>query len=175
MLQRLPERVDPFQLADAEYHWRGELLLGQLSRLSAALSGSEGVAQVSLTFGTDEVGTRFLFGRATASVGLICQRCLEPLELVLDAEFRLGLAQGPQQAEALAERYDPFVVEGERLDLRDLIEDELLLALPLVAMHAREVCPASHILEHETQEADAAVDPDNPFAVLSSLKQKRDE
>jgi uncharacterized protein len=79
----------------------------------------------------------------------------------------------------LPENYEPLLVGAEPMPLSAIVEDELMLALPIVSMHAPEQCPASTRPEHtaddvpaEGAEADQAADRANPFAVLRTLKEK---
>ena len=75
-----------------------------------------------------------------------------------------------EQAKALPADLDPLLVTGERMTLAEVLEEELLLALPLIALH--DQCPNSPL--DESGEADEEqIKPDNPFAVLAHLKGRR--
>jgi uncharacterized protein len=108
---------------------------------------------------------------ASTTVWLTCQRCLQPLAEALAVDRRLRFVRDEAQAEALdAESEDDVLAMPRWLDARELIEDELLLALPLVPRH--DQCPQALPMSVE-----ADVGPDegieerpNPFAVLKSLK-----
>lgn len=105
-----------------------------------------------------------------ATVWLTCQRCLQPFQVPLAFERRLRFVRGEAEAEALdAESEDDVLALSRSLDLRELVEDELLLALPLVPRHG--VCPLP--LPMSAGEADLAADtPErpHPFAALQALK-----
>jgi uncharacterized protein len=105
---------------------------------------------------------------ADTEVRLECQRCLQPMGVPLHAERRIFFVEGEEAAAALdAESDDDVLALVPALDLAELIEDELLLALPLVPRH--EQCPEP--LPRAFVEDDPAIDPaDNPFAVLAALK-----
>ena len=78
--------------------------------------------------------------QATAPVWLTCQRCLQPLALTMTLDRRLRFVVGESQAETMdAELEDDVLALPRWLDLRELVEDELLLALPLVPRH--DSCP----------------------------------
>jgi len=106
---------------------------------------------------------------ADASIALQCQRCLAPVEVSVVVDRRFGFVAGEDAAAALDATSDDDIIALTRtLDLRVLVEDELLLALPLVPMHA--VCPtplAVHDADHSVDEAA------NPFAALAALKSDR--
>ena len=106
---------------------------------------------------------------AQTSAWLSCQRCLQPYRHALAIDRRLRFVRDEAQAEALdAETEDDVLALPRWLDLRQLIEDELLLALPLVPLHARCPQPLPVAAEPESDGADKARP--NPFAILESLK-----
>ena len=108
--------------------------------------------------------------RAETAVWLTCQRCLQPVEVPLALERRLRFVRGEAQAEALdAELEDDVLALSRSLDLRELVEDELLLDLPLVPRHERCPQPLPMAAEAEPLDDEVAERP-NPFAVLQALK-----
>lgn len=106
---------------------------------------------------------------AQARVWLECQRCLQPVALDLEVARWLHFVADEATAEALdAESEEDVLALPRSLDLHELVEDELLLALPLVPMHAR--CPQPLPMAA----GEAAVEPaPNPFAALAGLKPAR--
>ncbi|MCA0177922.1 MAG: DUF177 domain-containing protein [Proteobacteria bacterium] len=103
---------------------------------------------------------------AETEVALTCQRCLEPVSehLAVDRWLRF-VAGGEEAAAALdAEMEDDVLALRPRMNARELVEDELLLALPLVPRHA--VCPQSLPAGADT----AAPATQRPFEALASLK-----
>ena len=111
---------------------------------------------------------------AHAQVRLACQRCLKAVTLDLDATRALRFVADEATAQALdAECEDDVLALPRLLDLHGLVEDELLLALPLVPMHDR--CPEP--LPMSVGEADDASEPaaPKPFAVLAGLGRKPGE
>ncbi len=102
---------------------------------------------------------------------MTCQRCLKGTEELFETKLEVVLVSSDAQAEKLQEGFDTWLVEEQQIFLRDFIEDEILLALPLVIAH--DECDAARKLiealpEDEISEAQQ-VD-DNPFAVLKELK-----
>jgi uncharacterized protein len=106
--------------------------------------------------------------KATTTAWLTCQRCLQPFEQALVADRRFRFVADEAQAEALdAESEDDVLATPRWLDVRELAEDELLLALPLVPRHA--VCP-----EPLPNAAEPAAEADeHPFSLLRQLKVER--
>jgi uncharacterized protein len=104
--------------------------------------------------------------KAQAEVGMDCQRCLKPVPVPLSAERSFLFVRGEDVASELdADLEDDVLALTRSLDLRELIEDELLLALPLVPRH--EVCPQP--LQHVEPELEEDEAP-HPFAALAALK-----
>jgi uncharacterized protein len=105
---------------------------------------------------------------ASTRAWLTCQRCLQPLEQVLEVDRWLHFVRGEAQAEALdAESEDDVLALPRWLDLRDLVEDELLLALPLVPRHS--ACPGALPMS-VGGDLTGPESLRNPFAALESLK-----
>ena len=196
-----PIRLDPLRLDMASFAAEGAVLSGQwpgagLVRLAESQSPPQDGALADLAWhaqgerrllpaGEPEV---WLALQATALVWLTCQRCLHPLSLTLTLDRRLRFVVGESQAETMdAELEDDVLALPRWLDLRELVEDELLLALPLVPRHDK--CPQPLPVVVGQSDGLDAVDggqpgpaaeagglpgefPDkpNPFAVLRGLK-----
>jgi len=112
--------------------------------------------------------------QASTRLWLQCQRCLQPVEMPVAVDRSIRFVRGEEEAATLDSDLDDDVLALARaLDLRELIEDELLLALPLVPRH--EVCPqpldfdAGPAGDEEIEEAP------HPFAALQALKPKPDD
>ena len=153
----------------ARRSFRGTLSLAALERLAPSLADTAGEVEYELEFGTDALGVGFLALHAEAPLTLICQRTLRPFVLPLAVDTRLGLIADERDEAALPGGYEALLLEDGALDPRQVIEDELLLALPLVP-----VSPGSERdIEKYTAGSDAAAaEPaeDNPFAVLRGLR-----
>ena len=170
MFEPLPERLDLLRDAAQGRAFRGKVPLSRMERLVEASVSAEGDAEVELTLDRDEAGRLFMRGWARASVAMTCQRCLESVDIPLAAEFNLGLVRGEQEAERLPESYEPLRVGRDPIDVAPLIEDELLLALPVVARH--EACSMGYTPEPVEEEPGEELEApkENPFAALAALK-----
>lgn len=113
----------------------------------------------------------WLFLEASTRTALTCQRCLQPVHESIQFERWFRFARDENEAASLdAESEEDVLALPRSLDLRELIEDELLLDLPLVPRH--EVCPeALPLPDGDVVEAGQDERP-NPFAVLAALKKK---
>jgi uncharacterized protein len=107
---------------------------------------------------------------AEAQVALTCQRCLKPVEERIDVDCWLRFVDTEAEAAALdADSDDDVLAMPRHLDARELIEDELLLALPLVPRH--EVCPEPLPQPDDDEPAaEEEAERPNPFAALAALK-----
>ncbi|MCC6202130.1 MAG: DUF177 domain-containing protein [Gammaproteobacteria bacterium] len=99
-------------------------------------------------------------------IAAVCQRCLKPMIQEVCAPFgMLILNEIPRGTEAATEE-EYLVAEQDSLDLMRLLEDELLLALPMVPRHADGTCQTAAPEESASTRA-------NPFQALAALKERR--
>ena len=167
----IPEHVDPFRLAEQNLHLDGTAKLIDMHRLNATrphADDKERVA-VNLHFGVDEQGLTYLKGHLQAHVNLQCQRCMEPFVYEIISDFALGIVRTLDEEKALPEQYEPAMVQEGQLALRELIEDELLLNLPIIPRHEPEECKVKLPLADSGWEESKG---ENPFQVLKALKDK---
>lgn len=108
---------------------------------------------------------------AGTQVALTCQRCLKPVQETVAIDRWIRFVDTEAEAAALDVDSDDDVLALPRhLDARELIEDELLLALPLVPRH--EVCPEPLAHVDDAEEPEVQERP-NPFAALAALKKNK--
>ncbi len=172
-----PRRLDVAAFALAGGELRGDWPAMQLRRLlSATIESPADAGRLDIAW--QARGERLPLvgaGRrpslqlaADTEVTLECQRCLQPMRWPLQARRRIFFVEGEDAAAALdAESEDDVLALVPALDLQALIEDELLLALPIVPRH--EVCPEPLPRAFVEDEGEGAPE-DNPFAVLAALK-----
>jgi DUF177 domain-containing protein len=130
-------RRDLESLADRDGALNGELELGKLTRLVGMLNSDAGSVRASLRFGQRRHGGLGAELGYRASVELTCQRCLEPFRYDFAGRVRLVLADAKSMPAMVPEGYEPFELEDGRLSPARLIEDELIVSIPLVPKHAR--------------------------------------
>jgi uncharacterized protein len=175
------DRLDPRMLDIAALCRDGEALAGrlaltELTRLGDSLCGvpAPGAEVVwSAQAGHKPVAggepERWLHLTARAEVTLQCQRCLQAMRQPLAVERRFRFVRGEQEAARLDEEIeDDVLVLSPRLDLLELLEDELSLALPIVARH-EGTCPQPLPMPAALAEE---APPPNPFAKLAALRSK---
>lgn len=200
MLTQLPEYIEPIRLAASRQVISGKIALSKMGRLVTLLQNAKQEAVVKLTFGRDETGQVTVAGYVKAQFKLICQRCMQPMNYPVNAIVNLGLVASDAESKQLPINVEPFIVDEPKISLTTLIEDELLLELPVAAMHPLDECEASDLyqcvsqvnaeqtakksqnIEHNVVTADTQKhrptneskinSQSNPFALLSDLKIK---
>lgn len=169
MAMNLPATVDAWRMVAARCSYTGMLPVAGMARLGEVLAAQDGTIEYALDFGRDEIGTPILTVRAKAPLTLTCQRTLEPFVLPVTVDSRLGLIRSDAEEAALPPGCEPLVVVDDHIDPAAVIEDELLLAVPLVPVSPQSTWPAEG-LKSEEPDAPEASPQDNPFAVLRELK-----
>ena len=134
------------------------------------LSCYESVVRFDLNFEKKGI-FRIITGSVLADLELDCQVCMETIDLSVDRKVSLSVVTSIEQAERLPEEYEALLLQSveETVVLMDIVEDELLLALPDIAKHgncSNNVTISMNINE-EAEPEEAAV---NPFSVLANLK-----
>jgi uncharacterized protein len=168
MSAEVPEVLDAWRMVAARRGFEGRLPLSSMPRLRDALVDPEGEVAFSLEFDSDALQVPYVEVRIDAQLPLQCQRSLQRFLLPVQVVQRLGLLRegGDMDEAALPEGYEALQVpEDGELRPAELVEDELILAVPVVP-----VSPGS-----ESVERDWPVQPDeevraNPFSALAALK-----
>lgn len=169
----LPECVDPLRLAETRQVLKGRVAVTAMPRLISALdipSPARGEIDVDLAFSVDGQGVRRVLGSLHAELDATCQRCLQPMILPLHVNIALGIVRALDEAEQLPDEYEPLVLASttEGQPLATIIEDELLLALPVAPLHEEAQCTArTTILDANIVEDLPPEGKKRPFAVLA--------
>ncbi len=172
---QLPVLIDPIQLAERGAHLAGYLSRAAMPRLKQACpSGGAGDIEIDLSFarsGTEDMFT--MQGSLHVSLVTKCQRCLEDMVLDLKAKPRLFFMRASEALDVSALEEDVIVVD-KPLALSELIEDELLLAMPMVPTHELALCPArAYVKEVASFEAGTENQESNPFSLLQKLNRPK--
>jgi uncharacterized protein len=161
MLDHLPDLIDPFEFAEKKRRIKGSMPLSTMDRVRDIVLNQEDEASVDLEF-KREGRIAVITGRIDAGLALQCQCCLEALSWPVHGEVSLGVVRSIDEADVLPEAFEPMLVEsGDAVALVDIVQDELLLALPPVPQHSECGLP---------KPAAVAESREHPFAVLAQLK-----
>ncbi|MFZ9250823.1 MAG: YceD family protein [Hylemonella sp.] len=177
----LADRLDVGAFARADGLLSGELQLSDFSRLLSECAGqAEGRrvswrAQGSMPSSSGAQAQAWIHLQARVSLPLICQRCLSPVDVDLSVDRNFRFVSSERQAELEDDQAEEDVlVLSTRFDLQALVEDELLMALPLVPRH--EVCPIPVKLVTQDDDFDQAQEArPRPFDVLADFKNGKTE
>jgi len=183
MSQRLPELIEPDRMAETGRFLSGTITIGKMKRLLPLLYQAEGKIPaeviVELMFGVDESGQANVTGSFETDVTLQCQRCMQELELHIADKISLAIVHNSEQANNLPSYYEPLVVDEETVSLLELVEDEILLALPSVPLHEPEQCQVSLTVNKDGKQqhnigSGSEKEPErkSPFDVLKQLRTK---
>lgn len=143
---RLPQLVDPYECLRQRAVFEGQLSSGQLPRLSPLLTEPSHDITFRIAFDSDESERCMIECSVTASLPLICQRCGQEMDCPIDSHSILVVVTRDDEAEELPEEYDPLLLrDGVPVVLLDLIEDELLLAMPMIPRHLDELCLTKYL------------------------------
>ena len=158
-----------------------DLPLARLQRFSEQLSGhaqtgpTKRAIAVDLMFGRDEEGRRLLSASLDGQVSVACQRCLQDMELDLHCELSLLVLDTEEEVAKLPESREGVVMTEDGLDVVAMIEDELILSLPMIPMHDDPSCNGVLNQLKEGGSAASMESRPNPFAVLATLKAAKAE
>lgn len=166
----LPERINPYQLADKQGELEGVIAASRLPRLMQAATAINEPAGIHLVFKRDDSGRRIISGTVSCAVSLQCQRCLTSFSYELSGEFALALVYNDEMAKALPAELDPLLLMPDvQLEVAGIVEDELLLSLPMHAMHPEGNCQIE--TQFGMEEVDEAPErAPSPFDILKDLK-----
>jgi uncharacterized protein len=164
--ERVPEVLDAWRMVAARRGVEGRLPLSALTRLEGSLLDTKGEVRFALDFDRDSLQVPYVELRIDAELPLVCQRSMDRFLLPVRIVQRLGLIRDEADEAALPEGYEPLLVpdDGE-LRTAELVEDELILAVPVVP-----VKPGSEAVERDWPATQVEQERANPFAALSALK-----
>ena len=179
-----PDRLDIKAFAQASAHLQGADELSKYERLAQEAQGLQPDLTVNwqiqgeLRAGaadTDadiqgQAAEPWLHLTVQATLPMLCQRCLTPVVVPLEVDRWFRFVADEATAELLDDDAEEDLLAISReFNLRELIEDELLMGLPVVASH--DECPVAVVMESSSEDFDAAEEEKpNPFAALSNFK-----
>lgn len=158
--------IDAFEFCRSNGRRDGVTPVAEMTRLAADCADKTGEIAWSLAGSMSKQNHPQMRLTVHGTVQLVCQRCLAPFAFEIDSSTVLMLGKDEAEADEIEELIDDesidVIVGSRTCDIRDLIEDEALLALPQSPRH--EVCPDTSALDALKS------DKPSPFAVLKNLK-----
>jgi uncharacterized protein len=128
-------------------------------------------AFATVTFDRDEQGKPVVLAKVQVAMQLECQRCLGAMDFPIDLEAELQLVWDEAEAKALPTGREAWIVGEGEADLAAILEEEILLALPVVPKHEEDCVPPS-LMSSGDEVTSSEEQVKNPFSVLADLKSK---
>ncbi|TQK08203.1 DUF177 domain-containing protein [Herbaspirillum sp. SJZ107] len=158
--------IDAFEFCRNNGYREGVTPVAEMTRLAADCADPSGEITWSIQGGQTKQGYPSMTLSVEGTVNLVCQRCLGPFAYHIDSSTMLVLGKDDADADEIEEILDDesidVIVGSHEADIRQLLEDEALLALPQAPKH--EVCPDTKLIDSLKS------DKVSPFAALKSLK-----
>lgn len=173
----IPDYVDAKKIFTQQAVITGNLPVVKFERFSELLANTSGFVEITLKFFVNEDFRRVISGELRADVQVLCQRCLESTTITLEDLFQLALVESESQADKLSKDLEPWFCTDTKLVLADIVEEQLILAMPIVSYHSVD-CTQDELLKlgapkEESPKILDKPDKQNPFAILQSLKEPR--
>lgn len=156
--------IDSLDFARNGQQMSGEMPVVEMLRLADVLSSPQGMLSYTVQGGVDKHEIPWLNISVSGICQLRCQRCLSDMEYEIRLVAHL-LLRDQASLDALSDEEEEFdsILAEERLDLLNLLEEEILLSLPIAPKHESGACQS-------TSSENALKDKPHPFAVLAKLK-----
>jgi uncharacterized protein len=149
--------------------------LAELPRVSHELSATDGEATGNVRF-SRQLGHAVADLDVSAQPEVVCQRCMQPMRWPVKVNSRIALVSDYNAADRVPEGLEVFLVEADSISVRDLVDEEIMLALPHVARHEEGSECAGREMQlpgHEADADDAPADVQKPFAQLGELLKRK--
>ncbi|MBT5330168.1 MAG: hypothetical protein HOL48_00090 [Porticoccaceae bacterium] len=164
--------IDPYKAAKIGALQSLKIAPKAMSRLSEVVKNLEETT-AELRFFWDEQKRLRVTGQVAAQMDVLCQRCLEPMPLNLEVAVNAAVVWTEEQVTQLSSELEPWIGEEERVNAQELLEDELLLALPIMPAHEQQDCEGLSSFTTEPNEEPG--ERQKPFADLASLIKTTDD
>ncbi|WP_042143952.1 MULTISPECIES: 23S rRNA accumulation protein YceD [unclassified Pseudoalteromonas] len=167
---KIPVKINPAKSAQHELSYDGFIEQTEFSRLGKALKALVGQIEVKIHCKEDHQGLVVISGNVKTKALILCQRCNDDLGLDLEMSFAYSPIKMGAESEDLPERYEPVELDEDgEIDIYSLLEDELILMIPIVPKHDETSCHYSEEAQ-SFGEIDEEDDKPNPFDILKQLK-----
>ncbi len=166
----IPHRIDPILYADQRKTIEGEIPLSSMHRLLNVVLGVDETIAMKMEFSEGPHGFPLVTGEFSTTVKLPCERCLDIVDIPLIGQINTLLLPNGAVFPEISEAIECYEYEASYLKLSELLEEELLLAMPLVPKHVDiSLCNQDMIASLATNsipENVAESQQENPFAIL---------
>jgi uncharacterized protein len=168
MAPALLDRVDSAHLADKSMVLERVYPLAEMLRVQDLLADPRGSVRARFTFAKLGVGRAGATVAVEAAPQLVCQRCLQGFAYAAAGSSEIEFSSGSDES-AVNPQHEVYATDEGWFSLRELAEEELLLALPIVAMHTPQTCGQAQTYEAGGEIQDLSGDRSRPFTALQDL------
>ncbi len=163
--------IQPRKLANKHGELQYQWPIKDFDRLAGLLYSNEGIIKVKLTGKYDDRQRCLVEAHITANIQLECQTTFEAIDYQIDNTVLYCTVISEEQITELDDEYEALFIEDGQVDIKEVIEDELILSIPVVANKASEelgIKMSYGNIPEQTEEEK------NPFLVLQNLKLEND-
>jgi uncharacterized protein len=150
--------------------------LSELPRVSEELTAKDGEARGHVRF-SRQLGQAVADLEVNAQPEVVCQRCMQPMRWPVKVKSRVALVSDYNAADRVPEGMEVFLVEADSISVRDLVDEEVMLALPHVPRHDEDSECANRQMRLPGQPDEPEADEDSqvqkPFAQLGELLKRK--
>ncbi|WP_440682813.1 YceD family protein [Cysteiniphilum halobium] len=172
MLQQKPFILDPIKAAKEGMVLNQTFSFSHLASLHTCIVDGSYDFQLNFKFHFEN-NKPLLDGQLAGKVMLICQRTLEPFAFSFDDPIKLGFVTDDRFFKNFPDTYDPYIYKNNQINLIELLEEEILLSIPMIPKKPLNDCQAEQNTSYygvfETSDSDKQ-DKTNPFSALKKLK-----
>lgn len=183
----LTAKVSLKEVVEGNIVLEGLITSDRLSRLSDSVIAIEKSFDVILKFGRNLSGKTQIVVKINGSVVVQCQRCLDNMNLPITVDTILTVVAHDDEAKSSIAHQEPIIIQNDVLEIDTIVEDEILLVLPIVAKHElknnNQSCVSSLVeknLNFDDGQASSinrrsTLGMENPFLMLKNLLIKKDK
>lgn len=156
--------VDPYKIAKRHLTLEDKVAVANLLRANKLLASDEGEVTYGFDFSMDSEDLCVINGELHGLLTMCCQRCLKNFKHEVHCKFVVSPVNNDAEAKLLPSGYEPVIVQDGKIDILELLEDELILGLPIVAAHDVDELDCEQSIGIMEQEVN------RPFQVLRTLQ-----
>jgi uncharacterized protein len=170
----LPIKVDHRKLARQGQTLKCSLPKQQFVRFSEILAEDDGDIDVELLFSKGKQDRTQIHGSLSTIIKLVCQNCLKPFSFILECPIDLEIVANESEVAGVVEGIDVIVANDSEIKLAEILEDELIMSVPMIPRHPQVRCPDNDYEQQDVKDLFGEnLTIHRPFAGLAAaIKQK---
>ncbi|XOD70248.1 MAG: YceD family protein [Sodalis sp. (in: enterobacteria)] len=169
---KLPLTIDIIPATQKRLNYAAVYTAAQVTRLAKSVISVNSDVSATLSCVVNNQELPKISSQANVKVTLLCQRCNQPFEHKIQTTFTFSPFISNKQPHVFQKTHEAsYFTDFCKLDLLEIIEDEIIISLPISPMHGFDQCEVS-ATEQVFGIIPAEVEKTNPFSMLVSLKYK---